>query len=63
MMPIGEQDIENMLVTSIVCEYGIKRKQLQKHQNWKKHLSIPFKAYFKLKSILIGWDYERILNP
>jgi len=26
MMPIGEQDIENMLVTSIVREYGIKRK-------------------------------------
>jgi hypothetical protein len=48
MMQIGEQDIENMLVISIVCEYGIKRKQLQKH------LSIPFKAYFKLKSILVG---------
>jgi len=58
MMQIGEQDIENMLVTSIVHEHGIKRKQFQKHQKKKKkNLSIPFKTYFKPKSILVGRDY------
>jgi len=41
MMQIGEQDIENMLVTSIVHEHGIKRKQFQKHQK-KKKKTFPF---------------------
>ncbi len=38
-MQIGEQDFENMLVTSIVHEHGIKRKQFQKHQKKKKKKS------------------------
>jgi hypothetical protein len=40
MMQIGEQDIENMLVTSIVCEYGIKENNSQNTK--KKKNTFPF---------------------
>ncbi len=34
----------------------LKKKQLLKNEHLKRHLSIPFRAISKLKSILVGWD-------
>jgi hypothetical protein len=42
---IDAQDIENMLVTSIICDYVVERKKAPK-----RCLSIPFKAFSKPKS-------------
>jgi hypothetical protein len=42
-----------MLVTSIVCDYGVKKeKHFQKDTNMKIHIFIPFKNIFKLKIYL-----------
>ncbi len=59
MMQIGEQDIENMLVTSIVHEHGIKRKQFQKHQNKNKK---PFHSIQNIFQTKIYFGRMRLLK-
>jgi hypothetical protein len=49
---IVTQGIENMFITFIIHDYGVEKKRTPK-----RHLFIPFKAKFKLKSILVGQDY------
>jgi hypothetical protein len=49
---IVTQGIENMFITFIIHEYGVEKKRTPKRQ-----LFIPFKAKFKLKSILVGQHY------
>jgi hypothetical protein len=53
-MQIGAQKhYINMLVTSIVYDYGVKKeKHFQKDTNMKIHIFIPFKNIFKLKIYL-----------
>jgi hypothetical protein len=47
-MQIGAKCIENMLITSIICDYDF-----WKDIHLKRHLSISFRA---LKAILVGQD-------
>jgi hypothetical protein len=56
-MHIDAQGIENMIITFIICYYGVENKPISRKQKSKKnpktHLSIPFEAKFRLKSILV----------
>jgi hypothetical protein len=56
-MQIDAEGIENMIITFIICDYGVENKPISRKQKSKKipknHLSIPFKENFRLKSILV----------
>ncbi len=50
---IRDYGVEKNHLTITVCDYGVGKKQLWKYINLNIHLSILFKTYFILKSILI----------
>jgi hypothetical protein len=54
-MQIGAQGIENMFITSIICNMVFKKNKNEKTY-LKRNLSIPFKTNFILKFILIRQD-------
>ncbi len=54
---VHDYGVEKNQLTIIVCDYGVGNKQLWKDINPKIHLSIIFKTYFILKYILIKWKH------
>ncbi len=51
-MQIDAKSIGNLLVISIICEYGVGKKKLKRHKS-KKNTFAFFKIDSKLKPILI----------
>jgi len=51
-MKIDIQGIENMLVTSTINDYGVRRKK-KKNTNSKKFVSIPLNLHYILKFFFI----------
>jgi hypothetical protein len=56
-MQSGAQGIENMLITFVIHDYGVEKKELKKDTYSTRHFFLLIKTNYKPKFILVGQDY------